>query len=109
MGFVKVADSAELTIGGKKKVVVGGKDILLANVDGEYYAISDVCPHMGGSLSEGTLEGSIVTCPKHGAKFDVRTGKEVADAKLLFLKIKVKDDGNYPLKLEGTDILIDLD
>ena len=109
MGFVKVAETEELSAGTKKKVVVAGKNILLSNIGGKYYAISDKCPHMGGSLNEGTLEGSTITCPKHGAKFDIRTGKVVGDAKLLFIKIKVKDDTSYPVKLEGKDILIEIE
>ena len=109
MSFVKVAETSELTVGKKKKIVVGGRDILLSNVDGVYYAISDKCPHLGGSLYEGKLEGSTITCPKHGAKFDVRTGKEVADAKILLFKIKVKDDSIFTVKLEGEDVLVELD
>jgi len=109
MGFVKVANITELNNGEKKKVVVTGVEILISNIDGEYYAISNKCPHMGGSLSEGTLAEGIITCPKHGSKFYVRTGKEVGDAKIAFIKIKVKDAAVYPVKIEGTDILIELD
>jgi 3-phenylpropionate/trans-cinnamate dioxygenase ferredoxin component len=104
--FVKVAEITEIAAGEKKKVILDGKEILLANVEGTYYAISDKCPHMGGSLSEGILEDYIITCPRHGSKFDVRTGKEVHGAKILFLNINVKDDRSYPVKVEGTDILI---
>jgi 3-phenylpropionate/trans-cinnamate dioxygenase ferredoxin subunit len=108
MSFVKVANIRELNDGEKKKVVVNGVEILISNIDGEYYAISNKCTHMGGSLGEGTLVGGIITCPKHGAKFDVRTGKKVGDAKIAFLKIKVKDDGAYAVKIEGTDLLVNL-
>jgi len=55
-------------------VVVGGKEVLLANVDGSYFAIANKCTHAGGSLAKGSLEGSIVTCPRHGSQFDLKTG-----------------------------------
>lgn len=109
MGFVKVADTSELTSGSKKKIYVGDKVILLSNVNGSYYAISDKCPHMGGSLGEGVLKDGIITCPKHGAKFDVKTGEAVGEAKMLLLKIKVKNNRVFPLKIEGNDIFVEID
>ena len=108
MGFVKVAVTTDISVGTAKKVVAGGKDILLSNIDGSYYAISNTCPHMGGSLSEGTLEGGIITCPRHGSKFDVKTGKVVANGKLFFISFKVKDDQSYLVKLEGNNILVEV-
>lgn len=109
MGFVKVTETTELTVGKTKKVVVNEEAILLSNIDGSFYAISDKCPHMGGSLSKGILEDGIITCPRHGSKFDVKTGKAVGGPKILFLKFKVKDDRSYPVKLEGNNIYIELD
>ena len=109
MGFVKVANTSELTNGSKKKIYVGDKVILLSNVNGSYYAISDKCPHMGGSLGEGVLKDGIITCPKHGAKFDVKTGEAVGEAKMLLLKIKVKNNRVFPLKIEGNDIFVEID
>jgi 3-phenylpropionate/trans-cinnamate dioxygenase ferredoxin component len=73
--FVKVAGRNELPIGGKKLAEVDGRAIALFNVDGTYYAIDDVCTHDGGPLAEGDLEGCQIRCPRHGARFDVRTGK----------------------------------
>lgn len=61
---------------------------------------------MGGSLYKGTLEKGIVTCPRHGSKYDAKTGKAVDKAKILFLKFAVEDDQSYPLKLEGNDLLV---
>jgi len=109
MSFIKIADASELPVGKMKKVVVTDKEILLVNFEGTYYAISDKCPHMGASLSEGTLDGNIITCARHGSKYDVRTGKALGQAKILFLKFAVKDDRSYPIKQEGNDIMIDLD
>jgi nitrite reductase/ring-hydroxylating ferredoxin subunit len=73
-GFVKVATTSELSPGQTKKVELGGKTIALFNIGGSYHAIDDTCPHRGGPLSEGEVEGNTVTCPWHGAKLDVTTG-----------------------------------
>jgi len=108
MAFVKVAEISEITEGNKMKVLVSDNEILLANVGGTYYAITDKCPHMGGSLSDGTLQGSTIVCPKHGAKIDVTTGKATEDLKFLFLKLKLKDALTYAVKVDDKDILIDI-
>ena len=73
--FVKVATRSELPVGGKKLVEVDGRAIALFNVDGAYHAIDDVCTHDGGPLAEGELIGCEIQCPRHGARFDVRTGR----------------------------------
>jgi 3-phenylpropionate/trans-cinnamate dioxygenase ferredoxin component len=73
--FVKVATRAEFPIGGKLLVELDGRAIAVFNVDGTYYAIDDVCTHDGGPLAEGELMGCEIECPRHGARFDVRTGK----------------------------------
>jgi 3-phenylpropionate/trans-cinnamate dioxygenase ferredoxin subunit len=106
MEFVRVADKAELPANKMIMVVVDGKEVLLANVDGSYYAIANKCSHLGGSLVKGTLEGSIVTCPRHGARFDVKTGQAVGDAKIGFVKMKVKSEESYSVKVDGEDILV---
>ena len=106
MEYIRVADKAELPENKMIVVVVGGKEVLLANIDGSYYAIANKCTHLGGSLSKGSLDGSVVTCPKHGAQFDVKTGKAVANAKIGFIKMNVKDEERYMVKVEGTDIFV---
>jgi len=72
--FVKVATTGELAPGQAKRVEAQGKRIALFNVGGTYHAIDDTCTHRGGPLSEGQVQGNVVTCPWHGAKFDVTTG-----------------------------------
>ena len=72
---IDVAATADLEEGMMKLYLVRGKEILLVMVDGKYYAIDNRCAHMGGNLSRGTLEGYIVTCPRHGSQYDVRTGE----------------------------------
>jgi nitrite reductase/ring-hydroxylating ferredoxin subunit len=77
--FVKVAESSDIgpsTIPSTMKAVdVGREKICIINIDGNFYAIGNVCTHMGGPLNEGKLEGFEVECPWHGSKFDVRTGE----------------------------------
>lgn len=73
--FVKVATRAELPEGGKRLADVDGRAIALFNVGGTFYAIDDVCTHDGGPLAEGELRGYEIQCPRHGARFDVRSGK----------------------------------
>lgn len=106
MDYIRVADIAELPVNKMIMVVVDGKEVLLANIDGSYYAIANKCSHLGGALAKGSLEGSIVTCPKHGARFDVKTGQAIANAKIGFIKMSVKDVERYTVKVEGTDIFV---
>jgi len=75
--YVKVAKAGEIEPGTAKLVQVGDKKIALFNVDGSYYAIDDTCTHRGGPLSDGMLDGKHVTCPWHGAIFDVTTGQNI--------------------------------
>lgn len=109
MKYVKVARTSEIAAGSKQKITLDNAEILLVNVNGSYYAINSKCPHMGGSLYDGDLESDMIVCPRHGAAFNVTTGKNVRDAKILFAKIKVKDAQTYPVKIEGADILIGIE
>src|SRR5689334_10953687 len=72
--FVKVATTDEIPVGSAKLVEVDGEYIALFHVDGNFYATNDICTHEEASLSEGDLEGEVVECPHHGARFNVRTG-----------------------------------
>jgi 3-phenylpropionate/trans-cinnamate dioxygenase ferredoxin subunit len=96
--FVKVAGRNELPPGGKKLAEVDGRAIALFNVDGTYYAIDDVCTHDGGPLAEGDLEGCEIRCPRHGARFDVRSGKALclpAFEPVTTHRVEERDDGLY--------------
>ena len=106
IGFVKIAETSEITPGKTKAFKIAGNEILIANVNGAYYAIGSVCTHMGGDLSKGILEGNIVTCPKHRAKFDVTTGKVVSGPKSPLMHPKIKDQPTYSIKVEGKDLLL---
>ncbi len=76
-GFVDVLGSDALAPGGMTGVEAHGKTVLLARVDDDFYATQARCPHMGGNLLKGTLEGSVVTCPLHASQFDVTDGSVV--------------------------------
>src|SRR5919108_3755837 len=76
---VNVADVNDVPAGKMKHIEVGEKEILLANSEGKVYALCDRCSHTNAPLSMGALNGRIVTCPMHGARFDVTTGKKIAE------------------------------
>jgi nitrite reductase/ring-hydroxylating ferredoxin subunit len=74
---VEVAKITEIPPGSMKRVRAFDQDVLLSNVEGKIYATSNRCGHSNASLARGTLQGKVVTCPLHGAKFDVTTGKNL--------------------------------
>ncbi len=75
--FFPVATLDEVPAGAAKTVVLGEREIALFNVDGTIYAIDNICPHQGGPLADGWLDGTVVTCPWHAWCFELRTGKMV--------------------------------
>jgi nitrite reductase/ring-hydroxylating ferredoxin subunit len=105
-GYVRVAGKAEVPVGKMKAVKLEGKEILIINVNGNYYAIGNKCTHAGGDLSQGVLEDNVVTCPKHHAKFDVTTGKVISPPKIGFLHPKANDEPTYQVKVENENILV---
>ncbi|MDA4115780.1 MAG: non-heme iron oxygenase ferredoxin subunit [Thaumarchaeota archaeon] len=98
-GFEKVAETSEVPAGGMKVVKVAGTDVLLANVQGELCAIGNKCTHVGGPLGKGKLDGSVVTCPWHGSKFDVKTGAVIAGP-------AVKPEPAFQVKVENSAVWI---
>lgn len=109
MAFVRVAGVSEIAPGSWRRVEQGGRGILLANVDGGFYAVDERCTHRGGSLSKGTMTDGVVTCPRHGARFDVRTGRNVGSPRILLFKGRADDLRSYSVEIEGEDVLIDVD
>jgi len=107
-GYVRAVGKAEVPVGKMKSVKLEGKEILIANVNGNYYAIGNRCTHAGGDLSQGVLEGNVVTCPKHHAKFDLTTGKVVSHPKIGFLHPKAKDEPAYQVRVEDENIMVKL-
>ena len=100
-GFVKVAKADEIAPGQGKMVEVSGKKIALFNVEGSFYAIDDACTHRGGPLSEGSLDGKQVTCPLHGAIYDVITGEVLSPP-------APKVVARYNVRVEGSDIEVEI-
>ena len=76
--FFPVASIDEVRNGERLFIEIDGKPIVIINIDGQYFAIADVCSHDDGPVGEGTLEGFEIICPRHGAHFDLRTGKVLA-------------------------------
>jgi len=126
--FLEVAKVSDLEKGVMRSVELKGIDILIANVDGRFYALDDRCGHMNALLSMGTLNGKIVTCPFHYGQFDVTTGQKVKDpvsesfkdmdklpeemqkfliyAKKLVDPVKTFDMQTHEVKVEGNKILV---
>jgi nitrite reductase/ring-hydroxylating ferredoxin subunit len=93
--FVKVAEAKDIQPSTMKVVDLASERVCIVNVEGNYYAIGNVCTHVGGPLNEGTLEGYEVECPWHGSKFDVRTGEPTKPpARQAVPKYEVKVEDN---------------
>ncbi len=98
--YVKVARADQIAPGEKQIFEVNGTLVVVINLDGQFYAIEDVCTHDGGPLGEGRLEGAQIICPRHGARFDVRTG----DALTLPAFEPVS---TFEVKVEGGDVWVE--
>ncbi|MCB0046654.1 MAG: non-heme iron oxygenase ferredoxin subunit [Caldilineaceae bacterium] len=99
--FIKVAEKRDVPLNGSKLVEVDDVRIALFNLDGEFYAIEDVCTHDGGPLVEGEiLPGCQVQCPRHGARFDICTG-----AALCFPAFEPTN--TYEVRLDGDEVWIE--
>ena len=96
--YVKVASTRDVPPGRGITVEIGDKPIAVFNCDGAFYAIDDTCPHQGGPLGEGEVEGTIVTCPWHEWRYDVRTGVNTDDPSCTV--------SAYRVKVEGEDVLV---
>jgi len=108
MTFQPVAKITDIQPGTMKSVSAGGKKLLLAYVDGAFYAMQQRCPHLGGNLARGKLEGRTVTCPLHKATFDLASGAVIDVAHVLFLKFKTKQAATYPVRIEGDAVMVDV-
>jgi 3-phenylpropionate/trans-cinnamate dioxygenase ferredoxin component len=99
--YVRVAKSSEIQPGTAKRIEAGDKLIALFNLDGVFHAIDDACTHRGGPLSEGILFGNEVTCPWHGAVFDVTTGEVISPPAPLGV-------ATYPVRIAGDDVEVEI-
>ena len=97
--FIRVASTSEIPEGRMKKVLVGSQQVLVSNVKGKYYAIGNVCTHLGGPLDRGILEGREVQCPLHGSHFDVTSGEVKRGP-------ATRPEPVYDIKVEAGSILV---
>jgi nitrite reductase (NADH) small subunit/3-phenylpropionate/trans-cinnamate dioxygenase ferredoxin subunit len=99
--FIKATPTSEIPNNQSKICELKGKQVAIFNIEGQFCAIENVCPHRGGPVGEGDLEGKVVTCPWHGWQFDVTTGVSPVNP-----AAKVK---KFNCKVEGADILVEVD
>ena len=127
--FIDSSDIKDVPLGKMKHVELQENEVLLANSDGKLYALCDRCSHMNAPLSMGTLNGKVVTCPLHGARFDVTTGKKVGEPMApdpskfpepipeslqkmfarsaeIASKIKTSDQPTYETRVEGNRVKV---
>ena len=96
-----VGKTTEIMPGQMKKISVDEKEIVVSNIDGNYFAIDDTCTHSGASLSEGKLDGSVITCDWHGAQFECKTGK------LVKFPAEIADLKSYNVIVESDNVIVE--
>ena len=99
--FHKVCSISDVPLGSIREFVIDGKSVAIANVDGKFFCINSRCTHRQGPLGEGELNGSVVTCPWHGAQFDITNGKVLGPP-------ATQPVSCFKVKIEGEHILVDL-
>jgi len=99
--WITVAKTSDVPPGASHEAVAGDRIVALFNVDGEFHALDGVCPHQGGPLGKGNLQGCIVTCPWHGWQFDVTNGEFQLRKSLVQPKL--------PLRVVGDEVQVEID
>lgn len=99
--WVTVGRIGDIAPGKVAYAEVDGQRLAICNADGVFYAVDDVCSHDGGSLDQGELQGTNIECPRHGARFDIRTGKVTALPAIRPIKA-------FPVRVDGNEIQVDL-
>lgn len=102
MGKIIAGKTTDILPGKMIKVSVDGKEIMVANIDGNYCAMDDSCTHSGASLSEGKLDECKVICGWHGAEFDCKTGK------LVKFPAKIRDLASYNVSIESDNVFVEM-
>lgn len=106
---VEILKTSELGEGEMKKVNIANLEVLIARIDGEFFAINNKCPHMGGDLSEGTLDGTILTCPLHHSQFNITTGEVIRWTDFTGFKASLSKLFKSPKPLKKYELLIEDD
>lgn len=114
--YIKVGTTGELVSGTMKEFTVKGVPVLVARIEDTFYAVQGRCPHLGGILAQGKLEGAVITCPKHNSQFAVTDGRVIRWLKGSGLISAVgkaikspRTLKTYPVKIEGGDILVQVE
>jgi 3-phenylpropionate/trans-cinnamate dioxygenase ferredoxin subunit len=114
--FVDIGAAGDLAPGTMKAVAVEERELLLARVGDAYYAADERCPHRGGRLSQGKLEGTVVVCPKHGSRFELSDGRVINWTKWTGMALSVAKTlksprplKTYPVQLQDGRLLVGLD
>ena len=102
MGKIIAGKVSDIPPGKMIKISVNGKEVLVANIDGEFCAMDDTCTHSGASLSEGSLEGCVVTCGWHKAEFDCKTRK------LVKFPAKINNLASYNVTEESDNVFVEM-
>ena len=105
MEFVKIGKLSDFPAGKMKRVSVKGKDILVANINSEIYSIDDVCTHEECSLADGFLQGEVVTCGCHLARFNVKTGKKIANPAT---GVNIPDEQSFKVRVENNEVFVEV-
>lgn len=115
MAFTEVCKTDDLDDGEMKKLVLLGLDILIARSGDDYFVTDNKCPHMGGNLSQGTLDGTVITCPVHHSKFNLKNGEVIRWTDFTGFKLTVtklfkspKSLKVYEIKLEDGSVFAQL-
>ena len=102
MAFLHAAKLSDVPEGQAIVVTLGETEVALGNVGGQIYAVANLCTHDGGPLGEGELLDHEIECPRHGARFDLRSGAVRVLPAVVPIPV-------YEVKVEGDDILVDVD
>jgi nitrite reductase/ring-hydroxylating ferredoxin subunit len=102
MGKIIACKTSDIPPGKPYKVSIDGRDVLIVNLDGKYFAMDDTCTHSGASLSEGKLDGNKIVCGWHGAEFDCTTGK------LEKFPAKINDLQSYKISIESDNVFVEI-
>lgn len=101
MAFVTIPEAKQIAPGTGKVVHAGDKVLALFNLNGRFYALDNRCTHVGGPLGEGKVDGTSVTCPWHGSRFDITTGEVVGPPAR-------RPVAAYPVRVVGNDVQVEL-
>lgn len=97
--FQKVATVSEIPPGGRKPIIFDGRSVLVVRIDNDFYAVEDVCSHDGQPLTDGPLHGKSIECPRHGARFDLKTGRPLCMPAVESISV-------YDVLVQGVDVLL---